>query len=88
LLAKLGLPEQMPRRRWAEIQRRKGSSGAVGVQKLVVRREGKVRKYWMPTWSPVPYVIARKVFSVRNYGAREARRLAVRARHAGPRRMQ
>jgi hypothetical protein len=88
LLVKLGLAKLMPRRRWAEIRRRKGSSSIVGVQKLVVRRDGNVRKYWKATWSPKPYVVARKVFSVRKYGFRKARRLAIRARHAGLRSMQ
>ena len=83
LLAKLGLAKQTPRRRWAEIRRRKGSSSIVGVQKLVVRREGKVRTYWKATWSPEPYVVARKVFSVRKYGTRKAKLLAIRARRAG-----
>jgi hypothetical protein len=88
LLAKLGLAKQTPRRRWAEIRRRKGSSSIVGVQKLVVRREGKVRTYWKATWSPKPYVVARKAFSVLEYGARKAKRLAIRARRAGLRSMQ
>lgn len=83
LLAKLGLAKLMPRRRWAEIRRRKGSSSIVGVQEMVVRREGRVRKYWKAIWSPEPYVVRRKVFSVRKYGARKARRLAIRARRAG-----
>ncbi len=83
LLRKLGLPIQMSRRRWAEIRRRKGSSSIVGVQRMVVRRDGKVRKYWKATWSPEPYVIARKVFSVQKYGSRKAKRLAIRARRAG-----
>ena len=88
LLAKLG-PAQWPTRRWwAEIRRRKGSSGIVGVQKQVVRRAGRVRKYWLATWSPEPYVVRRKAFSVRKYGARKARRLAIRARRAGVRSMQ
>ena len=83
LLAKFGLTRMISRRRWAEIRRRKGSSSIVGVQRMVVRREGKVRKYWMATWSPEPYVVRRKVFSVRQYGARKAKLLAIRARRAG-----
>lgn len=83
LLLKLGLPRQKSRRWWAEIRRRKGSCSIVGVQRMVVRRYGKVRKYWKATWSPEPYVVARKVFSVQKYGSRKARRLAIRARRAG-----
>jgi hypothetical protein len=88
LLRKLGLPKQKSRRWWAELRRRKGSCSIVGVQRLVVRRYGKVRKYWKATWSPEPYVVARKVFSVRRYGSRNAKRLAIRARRAGLRNMQ
>ena len=88
LLAKLGLAKHRPRRRWAEIRRRKGSSSFVGVQKLVVRRGSRVRTYWLATWSSEPYVVRRKAFSVRKYGARKAKRLAIRARRAGLRSMQ
>lgn len=88
LAAKLGRPVQKSRRWWAELRRRKGSCSIVGVQRLVVRRYGKVRKYWKATWSPKPYVVARKVFSVQRYGSRKAKRLAIRARRAGVRSMQ
>ena len=87
LLAKLGPPKQMLRRWWAEIRRRKSSSGIVGVQKLVDRRSTRPRTYWKATWSPKPYVVRRKWFSVRKFGARKARRLAIRARRAGVRNM-
>lgn len=88
LLAKLGLAKQTPRRRWAEIRRRKGSSSIVGVQRMVLRRAGKVWIFWKATWSPEPYVVARKEFSVKRYGARKAKLLAIRARRAGVRNMQ
>ena len=78
----------MTRRRWAEIQRRKGSSSIVGVQKQVLRRNGEVRKYWVATWSPEPYVVRQKAFSFWEFGSRKARRLAIRARRAGLRSMQ
>lgn len=87
LAAKLGTPAHMSRRQWAELRRRKGSSGIVGVQRLVVRRYGKVRKYWKATWSPEPYVVARKVFSMQKYGSKRAKQLAIRARRAGLRSM-
>jgi len=83
LLAKLGPAKQMLRRWWAEIRRRKGSSGIVGVQRVVDRRYMPSRIYWKATWSPKPYVVRRKQFSARKYGAREARRLAIRARRSG-----
>jgi hypothetical protein len=88
LAARLGTPVRMSRRSWAEIQRRKGRSGILGVQKLVDRRSRKPRIYWKATWSPEPYVVARKQFSVRKFGARKAKRLAIRARRAGLRNMQ
>lgn len=88
LQAKLGPPKRMARRWWAEIQRRKGSSGIVGVQRVVVRRGRWVRNYWMATWSPEPYVVRRKAFSIERYGARKAKRLAIRARRAGLRSMK
>ena len=85
LLARLG---QMSRRKWAELPRRKGSSGIVGVQRVIMRRRGKVIKYWMATWSPKPYVVRRQWFSFFEFGSRKARRLAIRARRAGLRSMQ
>lgn len=88
LLAKLGPPEPMSRRRRAEIRRGKGSSNIVGVQQRVVWRQGQNRMYWVAIWSPEPYVVARKVFSVRKYGFRKAKLLAIRARRAGVRSMQ
>jgi hypothetical protein len=88
LLAKLGPPIRTHRRWWAEIRRRKGSSSIVGVQRAVMRRNGEVRKYWVATWSPKPYVVRRKTFSFWLFGARKARRLAIRARRAGLRSMQ
>ncbi|MGA2242757.1 MAG: hypothetical protein ABSH11_12100 [Verrucomicrobiota bacterium] len=88
LLAKLGPPIRMRRRWWAELRRRKGSSSIVGVQRVVVRRNGEVRKYWAATWSPKPYVVLRKAFSFWKFGSRKAKRLAIRARRAGLRSMQ
>src|ERR1039458_2978983 len=88
LAAKLGTPLRMSRRAWAEIRRRKGSSGIVGVQKSVDRRFKRPRIYWKATWSPEPYVVRRRQFSERKFGDREARRLAIRARRAGLRSMK
>ena len=87
LLAKLGPPKRMQRRWWAEIRRRKGSSSIVGLQRVVMRRNGEVRKYWLATWSPEPYVVRRKTFSFWEFGSRKAKRLAIRARRAGVRSM-
>jgi hypothetical protein len=70
------------------IRRHKGSSSIVGVQKLVDWRFWPPRTYWKATWSPEPYVVRRKWFSAKKFGARKARRLAIRARRAGVRSMQ
>jgi len=88
LAAKLGTPVRMSRRAWAEIRRRKGVSGIHGVQRIVDRRSKRPRIYWKANWSPEPYVVRRRQFSARKYGALEARRRAIRARRAGVRSMK
>ena len=88
LAAKLGTPVQMSRRDWAELRRRKGSSGIHGVQKIVDWRFTRPRTYWKATWSPEPYVVRRKWFSARKFGNAKARLLAIRARRAGLKSMQ
>ena len=88
LRKKLGQPKTNSRRFWAELPRRKSRTGIIGVQKIVDRRSRKPRTYWKATWSPEPYQVARKEFSERKYGARKARRLAIRARRAGVRSMK
>ena len=54
-----------------------GATSIVGVQRMVLRRAGKVWIFWKATWSPEPYVVARKVFSVRKYGTKKAKLLAI-----------
>lgn len=88
LLAKFGPPQPKPRRFWAELPRRKGSSNIVGVQRCKERRDGVLYDYWKATWSPKPYTVATKVFSIKRYGSRKAKELAIRARRAGLRSMQ
>ena len=88
VLAQLGPPKLMLRRWWAEIRRRKGSSGIVGVQRLVDWGFWPIRTYWKATWSPKPHVVRRKQFSVRKFGAKKAKQLAIRARRAGVRSMK
>jgi hypothetical protein len=88
LAAMLGTAARMSRREWAELPRRKSRSGIIGVRHVVVRRGRRVRKYWMALWSPEPYVVARRWFSVRRHGAEKAKRLAIRARQAGLRSMK
>ena len=88
LLEKFGPTNEMSRRWWAEIRRRKNPTGIVGVQRTVDRRSGRNVTYWKATWSPEPYVVRRKWFSARKFGNAEARRLAIRARRAGVESMQ
>jgi hypothetical protein len=88
LLGKPGPTKSKSGQWWAELRRRKGSSNIVGVQKLVDRRFKRPRTYWKATWSPEPYVVRRKWFSAKKFGARKAKKLAIRARRAGVRNMQ
>ena len=88
LAAKLGTPMQMARRAWAEVRRRKGSSSVVGVQRVVDRRRKPPQVVWKATWSPEPYVVRRRQFSVNKHGALKAKRLAIRARLTGLRQME
>jgi hypothetical protein len=88
LRVKLGKPKTNSRRFWAELPRRKGRSGILGVQKIVDRRNGKPQIVWKATWSPEPYVVRRKQFSVKKHGAKRAKLLAIRARNAGLRSMK
>src|ERR1035437_2842382 len=88
LLGKLGPTKSKSGQWWAELRRRKDSSNIVGVQKLVDRRCKRPRTYWKASWSPEPYVVRRKWFSAKEFGARKAKKLAIRARRAGGRNMQ
>ena len=84
LKRELGIPRK-PARRWlAEIVRRKGRSGILGVRRVVKGR----RKFWQATWSPVVDVARKRQFSIRKYGAEKAKQLALRARRAGVRSMK
>ncbi|MFM2295541.1 MAG: hypothetical protein RLZZ350_1954 [Verrucomicrobiota bacterium] len=88
LRVKLGESKTPSRRFWAELPRRKSISGIHGVQKMVDQRSGEPRVYWRATWSPEPYVVRRKQFSVRKHGAKRAKLLAIRARRDGLRSMK
>lgn len=88
LRVKLGEPKTNSRRFWAELPRRKSRSGIIGVQEIVDRRSRKPVTVWKATWSPEPYVVRRKQFSVRKHGAKKAKLLAIRARRAGLRSMK
>jgi hypothetical protein len=75
--------QPMTRRVWAQIERRKSSSGMVGVNKVVVKRTGRTRQYWQATWSPKPYVVKKRMFSVQRYGEKWAKYLAMQTRKRG-----
>lgn len=87
LLAKYDMMKPMPRRLWAQIRRRKGSSGIVGVQRAVSWKLGYKKVYkrvvWRATWSSRPGVVRRREFAARKHGDRKARLLAIKARRAG-----
>ena len=87
LLKILGRPVQKSRRYWAELPRRQGRSGIVGVQRMINRRSKPWRKFWQATWSPKPGLVRKQKFSIRKYGETKARQLAIRARRAGVRSM-
>jgi hypothetical protein len=88
LRSRLGMPGRVSRRWNAEIIRRKGRSGIHGVRRVIVRGGRRLRKNWMATWSPEHGVVRKKQFSIRKYGERKAKRLAIRARRAGLRNMK
>jgi hypothetical protein len=89
LRRKLGLPRNYSRRWNAEVVRRKGRSGIPGVRR-VDRKNSKGHRVncWEAHWSPLPGVYRKKRFSVRKYGARKAKKLAMRARRTGVRNMK
>jgi len=74
----------MTRKSWAELLRRKGKSGIIGVRRAIIRRSGqRGRVYWQANWSPRPHMVRRRTFSVRKFGERKARTLAILARRIG-----
>jgi hypothetical protein len=82
-VAIFGPPEILNRQWWAEIVRRRGRSGIHGVQRVIDRKSQPWRKYWLASWSPKPYLVRRKQFSIRKHGEEWAKELAIRARRAG-----
>jgi len=79
----------MTRKTWTELVRRKGKSGIIGVRRVVVKRPGEPRRVdWQAIWSPSPYALKRRSFSVRKFGERKAKALAIRARRIGVRTMR
>jgi len=76
------------RRDWAQIARRKGASGIVGVRRTSLKRGKREYRFWLATWSPRLHIVRRRIFSVRKYGASGAKALAIQARRAGVRSMK
>ena len=73
---------RISRKEWAQMVRRKGASGIVGVRKVTV-----TKTYWEAHWSPRPNVHRKKRFSVQEHGAEKAKTLAIAARMKGLRSM-
>jgi hypothetical protein len=79
---------KISRRDWAQMERRVTSSGIVGVRKTEIVRNRRRKTVWIASWSPRPYIVRRKLFSVEKYGARKARELAIKARQTGLKSME
>jgi hypothetical protein len=89
LRLKFGLTGARLRRRNAEVVRRKGRSGILGVRRVIIRRaRRRPWKYWAAHWSPLPGVYRKKQFSIRKYGEKKAKALAIKARRDGVRNMK
>jgi hypothetical protein len=79
----------MTRKTWAELLRRKGKSGIIGVRRIVIKlRDRRRRVSWQANWSPRPHLVRRRLFSVRKFGERKAKALAILARRIGIRTMR
>ena len=89
LRLKFGLTGARSRQRNAEVMRRKGRSGIVGVRRVILRRaRRRPLKYWAAHWSPLPGVYRKRQFSIRKYGEQKAKALAIKARRDGVRNMK
>lgn len=88
LAAKFGTPVHQSRRWWAELPRRKNQSGIIGVRRVVNRKRKVPQISWSATWSPKPYVSVKKSFSVKKFGEKMAKLMAIHARRAGVRDME
>ncbi|MEO0453978.1 MAG: hypothetical protein AAFY98_07555 [Verrucomicrobiota bacterium] len=73
----------MSRKDFAQIQRRRNSSGIVGVTRLTKVVRGKEYHFWQATWSPVRGEIHKKAYSISKYGEEKARLIAIRNRKKG-----
>lgn len=76
------------RRSRAETRRRPSKSGIQGVRLLTIETGAGVRRYWCAAWSPRPYQVQRKMFSVDKLGSSTAKKLAIKARAEGLRTME
>ena len=70
----------------------RNTSGIVGVRFVQESdsrsADGVVYEYWEAQWSPSPGVRSKKRFSVKVHGPRNAKKLAIKAREAGVRKME
>jgi hypothetical protein len=74
---------RISRKEFASIQRRKNSSGLLGISKVTKDVKGRVYEFWQATWSPEPGVVAKKAFSIKKYGSEKAKAKAIKARKQG-----
>lgn len=79
---------RISRRDRAQIKRRVGASGIMGVRKAVLAAGKRKLTYWLASWSPHPHVVQRRMFSVQKYGGARAKAMAVQARKNGVRSME
>ena len=79
---------RISRKDWAQVVRRKGRSGIVGVRRLAVKTGKKKAWAWVAAWSPRRGEVKRRMFSEKKFGARRAKELAIKARRTGVRTME
>ncbi len=79
---------RISRKDWAQVVRRKGRSGIVGVRRLAIKSGKKTLWAWVAAWSPRRGEVRRRMFAEKKFGARQAKELAIKTRRAGVRKME
>lgn len=77
----------MPRKKFAQIERRSSKTGIVGVSKIIKEVKGKSYKFWQATWSPKVGTVQKQAYSIKKFGDAKAKELAIKARNKGVREM-
>lgn len=70
----------MTKRRFCEIPRIPSASGIVGVTRITTQVKGYEYEFWKATWTIVKGKSQSKQFSIKKYGVRKAKWLAIAAR--------